>query len=789
MPIKHGTNSASALKIGNDPSCGAFVGTQAAYTPPVTAIAAPTNVSIASEIYGTLVIFWQAPAFPSGVRLRKYDVVLESRQTSSAAWTVALTIPNVGVTKITVAAASPGVQYRAKVQAFGTCAHESPFSAYSPTYTAPEGSLCAGGGCADTPQTFSWPNGNLNNLEGMTLPVYGFTGAIPGWYCNNVDILPKTMFEPSADPGEVCIHLKLCPKITRQGDVLYEGYTIPGTQTPANYWDNWGLYADSWIESTLDLAPEIAHEFRATVARHPNADAGRFVQLAMSAFAAGATAVPNKTEMQSCSTQCCAGTALPPDTSDPMWRPCYGKVDFYDWAAYFSTDGIRLPGSVGQLLWWPAGGTIRTVAGSGADKVRLRFSADGGSHERCLAYKKQQELLPDADSTFQWPDYPGSKRDGWRCGDPSVTCPCPHDQTNCFGLLVDCFLPCRPAYGCNGQWHALPPSYLNEIEEPLDYAAYGAGGATKGVRFAWDNEERTVARCDTIEVFVSAFAGCGACDWPARFDNVPPCSNGEWRYRYYFTEHGQEVGQMMCNGVRPAPELLTLIGEWDMRNAPDPADWWSYTSETLWANRDKWGFVGPVRLDANGQENWGQPNPSVPSCPRDARFPFPVPGALTKVAAIYVPAYNEDAVPCDCRENCDEFANWKLTVQFCGQTMVYASDSSLNTSPIGFRQNFSIGGAQYLICTGGAMNASGGDCGDYATEGGIVLVLDASKCCSGHIDVLATGPSAIPSVYGFCVQNYSADIKNGQMINGQYLDAGSCACGDLSVTLEYFPLP
>lgn len=777
MPLKHGTNSVNGVKVGEAASCGGFIGTQEVYAPPSSPLEPPTDVGIASEVFGSLIVYWTPPAFPSGVRFRKYDVVLESRPTSTATWTVALTIPNVSVSRITVAATTPGHQYRAKVQAFGTCGYESPFSAYSSTWAAPEGSLCVGGGCEDLPQTFFWPNGNFNDLEGMTLPVYGFTGAIPGWYCNNVDILPKTMFEPSADPGEVCIHLKLCPKNVPNFFVPYEGYMLPPqSMTPEQAAALPDTYADSWIESTLDFDPDVEHEFRATVARHPNGDPHRLARLDLVAWAAGEAAVLGKEKfLQPCSDACCP--TIPSDD------PCYGSLLFYDaFAGRF--DAVRIPGSVGQLAWYPAAGKIKTVADSGADRVRLRFSAFGGGHEECLHYKRLWASYPDCPNGQQpnyWPAYePGCKGDGTgRCGNRGWDCLCPHDQNNCFGLLVDCFLPCRPSYGCVGNWHALPPDYLQPGDDSGDYDEYST---VRGVRFAWGNEEKTIAQCDTIEVWVANQRfGCGGCSWPTRFDPVPPCINGEWKYRYYFTEHGQEVGQFLCNGVIPPPDLLVLIDEWDMREPAGANYWWGHTSATLWDNRKKWAFVGPVLMDASGEEDWGEVNPATPSCPANARG-FPPPGARSRLNVNYVPAYNEDKAEC-CFDDCDDFQNWRVTANFCGQTMVYSSDSSQNTSPIGFRQNFTGG----YLCTGGDGVAGGGACADFGPS--LELYLDANRCCAGSLYMLATGPSATPESYNFCVQNFQADIRNGELVDAQYAGAGGCACDDLQVTIEYFPAP
>jgi len=161
--------------------------------------------------------------------------------------------------------------------------------------------------------------------------------------------------------------------------------------------------------------------------------------------------------------------------------------------------------------------------------------------------------------------------------------------------------------------------------------------------------------------------------------------------------------------------------------------------------------------------------------------------------------------PEPCNNNCDMYQDWTLEASFCGETLIYSSDGVQNNSPIGFRLNFSKPDGTGGCCSfgiGSPCDANGnkwtGPNGGYICTGtdlinglncsnqGFGLELNEGQC-TGRIEILAVGPSGNCD-RTFCVRYYQADILNGNMINVNNFQDGTCGCDDeLSVILNYAP--
>lgn len=646
MGVSGGSNTPGGMRVGNSPLCGAFVGGVQVYSPPAVSLPAPTGVTIYSEQFGTITVYWSSPELPPGVSLVRYEVVLESRANANASWAVALTLPNVSASLLSIGGIIPAKQYRCKVRVFGSCNHTSPFSAYSATYDSPDGTLCAGGGCDPASETFDLPNGNFQNIGSLTLPAYNYSGGIPGWYCHNVDIIPKQLVDSSASPSEVCVHLKLCPRLG----------------------DQYGRVADSYIECTVDADEDTLHEFRVTQARHPSAEATRTIILEAEAYAAGELASPDPDKRLISCYSCIEAEGVVNET------PCYGHFLFEGWGGFWLR-GVAIPGVVGQLGWVGSYGAFKTKGGTGADKVRIRFRANGFKQEQyanlarlCanvnpLTCPSVEGAVGGDEATVAGPQF-NFRALGTTCSDCSALeptidpFPCPYDPSNCNGVLVDCILPCRPDYVCR---HHAGLQFPNLV--PFTDAEYAEFGQESfAVRWKYrqsypdGNSQNLPSKistlCDTLQILVGD-SGRGNAPYcniaPPYRDARPPCGTTPAIDRYYFTERGAEVARYVCAGIRPPQNLLTHIVDFDLWQPPPQGYWWEYTSATIWKNRNRYAVVGPVRLSPAGEEVWFEDAPSDDGLCN-------LTGALTRrsrIPVMHYRAYNRPAADACCSMSCN----------------------------------------------------------------------------------------------------------------------------------------
>lgn len=158
----------------------------------------------------------------------------------------------------------------------------------------------------------------------------------------------------------------------------------------------------------------------------------------------------------------------------------------------------------------------------------------------------------------------------------------------------------------------------------------------------------------------------------------------------------------------------------------------------------------------------------------------------------------------ECRDNCDEFADWTLEAKFCDATLVWSASGEGNTGLPGFPRRVNFGshwliGSYSIIASAPPVLSLVEECFveefDPITGEPTQTPNPNAHKCVGSISITADGPSN--GNYYFCVRTYSADIVDGELKNIQrnfpnnwaIPDICDCDSQDIEVTITYNPLP